>query len=289
MTVEAPAKINLTLEITGTEPNGYHTLDTLFCWLELHDTLELETADQSSLEVRDDGVSIELVTAGEENLVLKALRALEAWAQKALPTRFVLHKRIPAGGGLGGGSADSAAALRGLRDLHGLRIDDSELHTLASRLGADVAFGLIGGFARGRGYGDRLEGLSLPKDLCGRTLILLAPGFACPTPSVYRAFDECPDRVADGATQRFLEADADHRLSHIANDLEPAASRLFPDLVDLKREMCGVGLEGVCLSGSGSTLFGFASREGSTRSAEKKLKKFGRVTVTRLKENERCG
>ena len=280
---------NLTLEITGTESNGYHTLDTLFCWLELHDTLELETAEQTSLELVNEGVSLEFVTADEENLVLKALRALEAWTQKALPTRFVLHKRIPAGGGLGGGSADAAAALLGLRELHELKIEDSELHGLASKLGADVAFGLRGGFARGRGYGDRLEELSLPSDLSRRTLILLAPGFACPTPSVYRAWDEYPQRVADGATQRFLNAEPRDRLSHIANDLEPAASRLFPVLSGLKREMRGLGLEGVCLSGSGSTLFGFASGEGSVRSVEKELAKFGQVTVTHLKERGRCG
>jgi 4-diphosphocytidyl-2-C-methyl-D-erythritol kinase len=289
MIIEAPAKVNLTLEVTGVEANGYHTLDTLFAWLDLHDTLELAHAPETLLEVRADGVSTALVTSDESNLVLKALRALEAKVGRALPTRLSLTKRIPAGGGLGGGSADAAAALVGLRELHGLVLDDAELHALAARLGADVAFGLVGGLARGRRYGDDLQPLPLPGDLHARTVLLLAPGFPCPTPEVYRAWDAAPSEVARGSTGRWLDSGPEGRLGEVKNDLQAPAERLFPRLVELREAMSEAGLEGVCLSGSGSTLFRFVPREGSIETVEKKLQGLGKVIVTKLRERGRRG
>lgn len=285
--LEAPAKLNLTLEVTGVEANGYHTLDTLFVWLELHDSLELTAAGETTLEVRADGVDTSLVTDGEENLVLRALRALEQQVGHRLPTRLLLTKRIPSGGGLGGGSADAAATLVGLRALHNLPVDDETLHALAARLGADVAFGLRGGFARGQHYGERLQSLSLPEDLRERTVLLLAPGFACPTPQVYRAWDQAPSRPAEGTTERFLQAPPEQRLAEIANDLQPAAEALFPHLGELARQMREAGLEAVTLSGSGSTLFGFVPPGRSVEELAKRLAPWGKVMLTKLREDQR--
>jgi 4-diphosphocytidyl-2-C-methyl-D-erythritol kinase len=285
--IEAPAKINLTLEITGVDENGYHTLDTLFVWLDLHDSLELRRAETTALEIEAQGVDIALVTSDEDNLVLRALRALESFCGRKLPTHLSLTKRIPAGGGLGGGSADAAAALLGLRDLHDLSVDDADLHGLAAKLGADVAFGLRGGFARGRHYGDELQSLPLPTELSGRSLVLVAPGFACPTPEVYRCWDQSPSRQAAGATDRLLEALPGQRLREVQNDLEPAAQRLFPRLAQIKQEMLSSGLEGVCLSGSGSTMFGFVPRKGSPDQFQKDLQGLGKVLVTQLREDRR--
>lgn len=287
MRVQAPAKVNLTLEVTGVEANGYHTLDTLFAWLELHDTLELSHASETVLEVTADGVSTALVTSDESNLVLKALRALEQKVDRELPTRLLLTKRIPAGGGLGGGSADAAAALLGLRELHQLTLSQEELHPLAARLGADVAFGLVGGLARGRRYGDELEPMDFPSDLRDREVVLLAPGFACPTPEVYRAWDAQPCDVARGSTERWLKSSPQARLAEVKNDLQAPAERLFPRLAQLREAMGKTGLEGVCLSGSGSTLFGFAPREGSAQGVEKNLAGLGRVIRTKLRERGR--
>ena len=281
--IKAPAKINLTLEVRGIEPNGYHTLDTLFAWLELHDTLELAHSESTTLEVRADDVDTTLVTSDENNLVLKALRALETSVGHPLPTRIELTKRIPAGGGLGGGSADAAAALLGLRNLHGLDIDHVSLHSLAAKLGADVAFGLVGGLARGTRYGDELQPLPLPNDLQNRQLVLLAPGFPCPTPEVYRAWDGNPEKPAQGATGRFLAASPPDRLRHVVNDLQPAAERLFPQLVSLRQKMREAGLEAACLSGSGSTLFGFIPEDRSLGEIEGKLQGLGKVMFSTLR------
>lgn len=287
MRLQAPAKINLTLEVTGVEANGYHTLDTLFAWLELHDSLELSLAAETVLEVEAEGVDTSLVTSDEDNLVLKALRALEAYVGRALPTRIRLTKRIPAGGGLGGGSADAAAALVGLPVLHGVAVPAEQLQAIAARLGADVAFGLRGGFARGRRYGDLLEPLPLPADLRERTLVLLAPGFPCPTPAVYRAWDSQPSRVARGASDRFLEADAGARLGCISNDLQAPAEALYPDLVRVRTAMVQAGLQAVTVSGSGSTLFGFWAGDDSLHELEHVLSPWGKVIVTKLRAEER--
>lgn len=287
MKLQAPAKVNLTLEITGVESNGYHTLDTLFAWLELHDTLELEPAQATSLEMKSEGADLERVVGDEDNLVLKALRTLETAVGRPLPTAFRLTKRIPAGGGLGGGSADAAAALLGLRELHRLELSDDELHGLAARLGADVAFGLRGGFARGRRYGDELTQLELPEELTERELILLVPDFGCPTPRVYRAWDQAPSRPASGSTERFLAKSGTARLAEIQNDLEPAACRLYPQLTELKEEMRQTGLEAVTLSGSGSTLFGFVPLGSSAEAFESSLAKHAAVIRTSLRKSPR--
>lgn len=258
MIVGAPAKINLTLEVTGIESNGYHTLDTIFAWLELEDRLEIKASASTSLEMVGDGVSTAHIEMDESNLILKALRAVEKVAQRELPTEIQVLKRIPAGGGLGGGSADAAATLVGLNEVHQLGLSVEQLLKLAAPLGADVSFGLVGGMARGTRYGDVLQPLPLDQDLLRRDLVLVLPNVSCPTPQVYGLWDEDPSRVAQGSSERFLSCgDGVERLNHIANDLEEPAFCLYPRLRELKGKMMEAGLEGVCLSGSGSTLFGF--------------------------------
>ena len=291
MIVSAPAKINLTLEIVDVEANGYHTLDTVFSWLELEDSLQLEVAETTSLEILSEGVDIGSVDADESNLVLRALRALEKHSARRLPTRLRLTKRIPAGGGLGGGSADAAAALIGLNRVHELGLSHRVLLDLARALGADVAFGLVGGMARGTRYGDELESLPLFRPLLEQELVLVLPPFGCPTPQVYRLWDQNPSRVARGASKRFLEgASLQAKLQEIANDLEEPAFQLRPQLKDYKREMESLGLLGVCLSGSGSTLFGFLPSHLGFETVQAALGQWDlQVISSKMKESTRLG
>lgn len=289
MIVSAPAKINLTLEVTGVEGNGYHTLDTLFSWLCLEDDLRLEPAKTTSLKLQADGVSTELISTDSDNLVLKAHRALETSVGRTLPTEYVLTKRIPAGGGLGGGSADAAAALYGLNQLFELGLSQEELLSIARPLGADVSFGLVGGLARGTRYGDILQPLPSLEPLLERELVLIFPQFPCPTPQVYGLWDERPSSVAKGASEAMLgSTTAPQMLGLIRNDLEEPAFRLHPELVKFKDAMCGCGLEGVCLSGSGSTLFGFLPEEGELSQMKQQLSQLGvGITTTRLRKDRR--
>jgi len=285
--IAAPAKINLTLEVTGIEENGYHTLDTLFSWIELEDILSLEQADSTTLEVSGDFGSPDLVS--EDNLILKAHRAVEARAGRRLPTRYKVEKRIPPGGGLGGGSADAAATLFGLNELYELGLTPEELMELARPLGADVAFGLVGGVARGTRYGDLLEPVPALKELAEWPLVLVFPPFGCPTPKVYGAWDREPVRARPGATRKFLEAStAPDQVGMITNDLQEPAFSLFPSLRELSEGMKKIGLQGVCLSGSGSTLFGFIPPKLDRLKVEQSCSALGsRWQISRLKEARR--
>lgn len=289
MIVSAPAKINLTLEVVGVEPNGFHLLDTIFCWLELEDTLELERAGATTLSMVGEDVDTSAVSLGESNLVLKALRAVEKEVGRSLPTSIHLQKKIPAGGGLGGGSANAAATLFGLNILHDLRLSQQKLLELARPLGADVAFGLVGGVARGTRYGDHLTQSAVKPELLTRHVVLVMPGFGCPTPTVYGLWDQHPSHVARGASEAWLQArNHEEQMRLVANDLEEPAFRLHPELREMKQKMTEAGLQSVCLSGSGSTLFGFLPTDlefSSVRAALSELD--AKVVQTRLKESTR--
>ncbi|MGL5136835.1 MAG: 4-(cytidine 5'-diphospho)-2-C-methyl-D-erythritol kinase, partial [Beijerinckiaceae bacterium] len=136
LTVEAPAKLNLFLNITGRRADGYHLLDSLFTFVGLCDSLEISPADGLSLRI--DGPMAEVLAADEENLVLKAARRLATASGAEQRAAIRLTKRIPVAAGLGGGSADAAAALRGLSAFWGLDWPASRLEALAATLGADI-------------------------------------------------------------------------------------------------------------------------------------------------------
>jgi 4-diphosphocytidyl-2-C-methyl-D-erythritol kinase len=221
----APAKLTLTLRITGVRADGYHLIDAEMVTLDLADDLEVEAVEA----VDGDGGGLRAVTvegvhqAGvrpdDGNLVVRALAAVGRSA------RVRLTKRIPPGAGLGGGSADAAAILRwaGCRD-----------RAVALALGADVPFCVVGGRARVRGVGEVVD----PLPVRHHTVTLLTPPFGCSTPAVYAAWDALGGPTADGP-----------------NDLEPAALVVEPRLAAY-RDRLGNGTGQVPrLAGSGSTWF----------------------------------
>ncbi len=211
----APAKLTVSLRITGVVPDGYHLIDAEMVSLDLADELEFGPGD--GLEVT--GPAAAGVPSGPGNLVS---RALEAVGRRA---RVRLHKRIPPGAGLGGGSADAAAVLRwaGCHD-----------RAVAAVLGADVPFCLVGGRARVRGVGEVVEPLAAEE----RVYTLLVPPLVVPTPAVYRAWDELGG--PQGAN---------------GNDLEPAALAVVPELGHWRDELARTTGEVPRLAGSGGTWF----------------------------------
>ncbi len=287
----APAKVNLALEVQGVLPGGYHELDTVFCWLDLEDLLDVRPSAKTELVIQDEiGQGAEVV-ANEENLVMKALRGLEDLVERELPTRLHLIKRIPAGGGLGGGSADAAAALLGVTRAHRLPLQPADLLKLAARLGADVAFGLQGGTARGRGRGELLSPLPSPPDL---PVILLVPPFPLSTPEVYSCWDRLPAEVrrpGRGSAERVVAALSkglpQDLLRSTGNDLEVAAEALRPELSDLRRRMLEAGCAQARLCGSGSTLFGLLEPGSDPEPVAARLKGLGRVLCTRFRRSPR--
>ena len=214
----APAKLTLSLRITGRRDDGFHLLDAEMVTLDLCDTLELAEGD--GLDVVDGATGhARQVEAGDDNLVRRAL------AMTGRRAHVRLHKRIPPGAGLGGGSADAAAVLRwaGVDDL-----------AAAARLGADVPFCLVGGRARVRGIGEIVERLPVE----ARTLTLWTPPFGCATPAVYRAWDELGGPRGDHG-----------------NDLEAAALAVEPRLAAWRDRFADVTGVRPRLAGSGSTWF----------------------------------
>jgi 4-diphosphocytidyl-2-C-methyl-D-erythritol kinase len=213
--VLAHAKLTVSLRVLGTRSDGYHLIDAEMVTLDLAD--ELVFAEGDGLEVVG-GAGLPVV-ADDDNLVRRALRAVGRTAH------VTLTKRIPAGGGLGGGSADAAAVLRwaGVDDL-----------ALAASLGADVPFCLRGGRARVTGIGEVLD----PLPPVERTFTLLTPPFGVSTPAVYRAWDELGGPTADGP-----------------NDLEPAALVVEPRLAAWRDRLGDATGQTPVLAGSGSTWF----------------------------------
>ncbi len=236
----ARAKINLGLAVLGRRPDGYHELHTVFATLDLADPVRLAPAKEG-IALRVTGADL---PEGEENLAYRAARAyLEATGLNA-GVVIEIEKRIPVAAGLGGGSADAAAVLRGMERLFGAGAD---LFALARRLGADVPFLVRGGLAEARGVGERLYPLP-PTPL---HLVLVNPGFPVPTAAVYRALRP-EERGPELDATAILAALADNRPPPWRNDLEAPAFRLFPQLRALKEVLRGHGLAPL-LAGSGPT------------------------------------
>ena len=223
-TLLAPAKLTLSLRVEGVRADGYHLLDAEMVALDLADRLTFSEGD--ALEVGGLGAG---VTAGPDNLVVRALRAVGRSASVRL------DKRIPSGAGLGGGSADAACVLRwaGVDDL-----------ALAGSLGADVPFCLVGGRARVSGIGEVVEPLPLGA-LAGRAWTLLSPPVHVSTPAVYRAWDELGGPTGSGP-----------------NDLEPAALAVAPQLARWRDRLGDTTGRTPVLAGSGGTWFVEGAFEG---------------------------
>jgi 4-diphosphocytidyl-2-C-methyl-D-erythritol kinase len=215
-TLLAPAKLTVSLRVTGIRPDGYHLIDAEMVALDLQDTLTFAAGDDLRFLDETNAFPID---AGPDNLVSKALAAVGRTAAVRV------DKRIPAGAGLGGGSANAAAVLRwaGVDDL-----------SVAVRLGADVCFCLRGGRARVTGIGEELE----PLPFEARTYTLLTPPFGCSSPAVYRAWDALGGPT--GAN---------------GNDLEPAALHLEPRLAEWRDRLGDATGQTPRLAGSGSTWF----------------------------------
>ncbi len=263
-----PAKLNLRLAVVGKRRDGYHLLETLFHAIDLGDDLVARrSSGELSLAITADDAR-DLLPVEPDNLVLRAARVFAQRSGSTPAFDFRLHKRVPHGGGLGGGSSDAAGALRLCNALCGDVLDRAALLDCARALGADVAFFLGGGTQWGQGVGDELTMVDEPLSLF---FTLLVPPFGCPTVEVYKslaAIWKPPTHVDTIARVREClhdVADATVR-GEIVNDLAAAAELVRPELAQLRRRAEGLCVGSVAMTGSGSTLFVAAhTAEGAAR------------------------
>lgn len=288
--LEAPAKINLGLRITGVRPDGYHLIESLFLPLDLADEVRVEVGAGQATDVRAvDGLvaievfpgdpgggipDLEAVPRDDRNLAVRAAQAYLAAlpeGESAPPVRISLWKRIPAAAGLGGGSSDAAAVLRALAELIPKGPQGAELAALALGLGADVPFFLRPEPSLVRGIGEDIEPAP---DVPVLHLLLANPGISVATADVYAFYDGLVgDRQAGSAALTMPEAGSTMpalsepgeevlaRLLACPNELEPAAVRLCPVIARLRDRLAALGAIGVGMSGSGATVYGVFSSE----------------------------
>lgn len=251
--VRAPAKVNLYLEVLGRRGDGYHELWTVMQAVSLCDELTFAPRSDGRIEFR---CSAEGVPRGEENLVVRAARLLQERHAPARGADVTLRKRIPVGGGLGGGSTDAAVTLMALADLWKLRLPADELAALAGRLGSDVPFFIRGGTAVCEGRGERVRPVACPRPM---HYVLVAPRVHCSTSRVYAACGSALTGRGEGrrnVVKALNGGNAALLASSFRNDLQAPAFALYQDLQqlweDIEAAKPQLGFEGTVLSGSGA-------------------------------------
>jgi 4-diphosphocytidyl-2-C-methyl-D-erythritol kinase len=278
LVVRAHAKVNLDLRVLGTRPDGYHELRTVFQTIELHDTLTcVERQGPFALSCRVPGVPLD-----DSNLVWRAAAALwRALGRQGEPAdaAVTIDKTIPIQAGLGGGSADAAAALLGMARLWG-GAPMTLLREVAAGLGADVAFFLSGGTALGLGRGEEIYPLV---DLPQHWVVIVQPPFGVSTAEAYGWYDE--DRAAGLRESRELQVlpvPWPSRAAQMINDLELPVVRRHPEITTIKAALRERGAVAAAMSGSGSAVFGlFRARSGAAGAVRPLTRGGCRAVLTR--------
>ncbi len=271
--VAAPAKINLYLHVIGRRTDGYHELDSLVCFADVHDTVIARADDKLTFRVSGPYGDLLQESAGStglpENLVIRAAKRLAELTNRAPHVHLELIKRLPVASGIGGGSADAAATLKALCKLWGIAPSPAELHSLAQKLGADVPVCLAGKSAYMGGIGEALEKIpSLPK----LGLILVNSGTPLETPPVFKArtgpFSQPARFNAPLNTEEFIDL-----LEARQNDLMAPAIGLAPvigTVLEALKATSGCLL--ARMSGSGATCFGLYANTAEAEKAAEALK-----------------
>lgn len=266
MKIRAPAKVNLYLRIVGKRRDGYHILDTIMVPVSLYDEIEitrpkLGKGGRGELEVICDHPQ---VPPGPGNLAYRAADLLLREKGIKDPIHIHILKRIPVGGGLGGGSSDAAATIKGLNRLFHLGCKRSEMVSLAASLGADVPFFIYGHPARARGIGEKLEPLPVFPRLW---MVILYPGFPVSTRWVYQNLVFKLTKPIENIRINFFGEHPKKLRRLLVNDLEMVTIRRYPRIAFLKERLLQEGATGAFMSGSGSSVFGIFAAGQKARKA----------------------
>jgi len=280
ITLNAYAKINLSLDVVGRLANGYHEVRMIMQTVGIHDTLTFEKTEGEIVLSSDAGE----LPLGEDNLIYKAARLVKETHGISGGVKVHLEKRIPVAAGMAGGSTDAAATLKAMNELYGLGLSEEALYEFGVKLGADVPYCIMGGTALSEGIGEVLTRLS-PMPDC--VLLVAKPEINVSTKEVYQAFDACtlvehPD--VDGMQRAIEETDLGGVVRRLGNVLETVTIAKHPIVDDIKQVMLENGALGSLMSGSGPSVFGIYDYEEKARACAKCIEEQGlakQVFVTR--------
>jgi len=263
ITVAAPAKINLTLDVTGKRADGYHDIESV-----MH---QIDLCDQVRVTVTPEGIVVESdreeLPPGPGNLAYRAAQAVSSRYGLKTGFRIFIEKNIPLSAGLAGGSTDAAAVVKAIDQLLGLGMNREEMFELGLALGSDVPFCLMGGTALVQGKGEILTGV---ESRIGLNLVLINPGFPVSTAQVFNLIDHeiLTDRPDSGKMIKAMqEGKIDRLIPALGNVMEKVTFKLHPQLEGIKEELLRAGALGALMSGSGPTVFGVFDDEGQARRA----------------------
>ncbi|MCX8019344.1 MAG: 4-(cytidine 5'-diphospho)-2-C-methyl-D-erythritol kinase [Chitinophagaceae bacterium] len=245
------AKINLGLQILNKRQDGYHDLATVFQPVSFCDALEILPAEDKAAETTIEVSGLKWEGDTTNNLCLKAYRLLKKEFPWLPPVKMFLHKTIPMGAGLGGGSSNGAFTLKMLNELFNLRLDRQQLITYALSLGSDCPFFIVNKPCMAYGRGELLEEITL--NLSGYRVVIVYPGIFVSTAD---AFSGITPRPPQKALKEIISRPVETWKDDLKNDFESTIFRAFPELENIKNELYRQGAVYASLSGSGSTVFG---------------------------------
>ena len=258
VTKRGRAKINLTLDILGKRPDGFHEVAMVMQAVELSDTLTLTRREEPGVSL---SIDVPWLRADEKNLAYRAARLMQETYKLKEGVAIHLEKRIPMAAGLAGGSADAAAVLRGMNELFALGASDEALCALGAQLGSDIPFTLLGGTMLATGRGEVLKRLP---DFPETFVVLAKPHISVSTAWAYGAYDADPatDHPDNAAMLRAIEAGNRKAAASLLNNvLERATIKRYGILADIKKRMVEAGALASLMSGSGPTLFSLAETQ----------------------------
>ncbi len=265
MLINAYAKINLGLNVLYKRRDGFHEIETIFQQISLHDTLTIERRPDSEIHLSSD---VAWCPVDKRNLVHKTALMLQEKSGVSAGCNVHLQKRIPAGGGLGGGSSNAAAALKALNTLWNINADDAALFDMAAELGSDVPFFLRGGMAVGRGRGEILIPVQAEPSYTG---ILVRPNVSVSTAWAYQKLKNrltTPGEIVIFSDFFEISREPNTWRNKLKNDLESPVFEHYPELADIHQQLYDAGAFYARMSGSGSCLFGLFQDHHTTKHAK---------------------
>jgi 4-diphosphocytidyl-2-C-methyl-D-erythritol kinase len=278
--LDARAKVNLSLEILGKRPDGYHDLRSVVMPISLTDTVSLYPAPSGGIGLSvtaEDWIRPDRLGPGAKNLAVRVARLMQERYEVQEGVFIRIHKRIPIGGGMGGGSADAAAVIHGLNRLWNLALSRAELALFGADLGCDIPSLVIGGAVIAEGRGERVRPLldnPCEKDVAPMWLVVANPGTMCSTARIFgswRADLTKPPEIIHNIRSHIQEGDVGAVANALYNGLEQTVFSICPEVAATAALLKEAGCLGVLLSGSGASVFGLVVSESHGESVSRAL------------------